>query len=408
MKYKRACLVSGFFVITILLWLITSHFAYSAFLYKSYIVRYDRGWDILCDPYVVKKNDWVLKLFKQKGEIAHKDFPEFLRIFKRVNPHVRDINRIRPGQHILIPLKKLRQENLPEQSSGVVTIPFVTITNKHETLQSQSTKYQVQSGDCVSILVARRYGAYGTKPFKDGLKLFRRNNPRINDLDRIYVGQMIFIPELDVRNHLWDPTEFDSSDKINKKASFENVIKADEKTPESSGLKSKEDKPKPPLLEVASALDAKLFEKGDYYFPRPGAEDFKIDLAKFPIMRLKNGKRVFFFKDGSNNEPVVDVIKSFWKDVKVVRIAPNDPVEQVFEAVFDPAGKDVIKNRLSFSDNGVEVEVRGKWIFDTFSDKEKTVRHICITFIDNPGERTPQPISRYLDRNNIVIKEVLK
>jgi len=60
----------------------------SAFLYKSYIVHQDRGRDILCDPYIVKKNDYVLKLFKQKGEIAHKDFPEFLRIFKRINPHI--------------------------------------------------------------------------------------------------------------------------------------------------------------------------------------------------------------------------------------------------------------------------------------------------------------------------------
>jgi len=118
--------------------------ANAAFLYKSYTIRYDRGWDILCDPYVVQKNDWVLKLFRQKGEIAHKDFPEFLRIFQRINPHIRDVDRIQPGQYIMIPLRKLRQGSMPGQSTGIVTVPFVTISNIPEPLKVYSKAYKVQ------------------------------------------------------------------------------------------------------------------------------------------------------------------------------------------------------------------------------------------------------------------------
>ena len=49
----------------------------AAVLYKSYVVQNDRGVDILCDPYVVQKDDYVWKLFREKGEISEKDFPEF-------------------------------------------------------------------------------------------------------------------------------------------------------------------------------------------------------------------------------------------------------------------------------------------------------------------------------------------
>jgi hypothetical protein len=28
---------------------------HGALLYKNYVVRYDRGWDILCDPYQVRQ-----------------------------------------------------------------------------------------------------------------------------------------------------------------------------------------------------------------------------------------------------------------------------------------------------------------------------------------------------------------
>jgi len=73
---------------------------FSAVLYRSYVVKYDRGWDILCDAYRVQKDDWVYKIFRQKGEISSSDFREFLSIFKRLNPHIRDIDRIRPTQDI--------------------------------------------------------------------------------------------------------------------------------------------------------------------------------------------------------------------------------------------------------------------------------------------------------------------
>jgi hypothetical protein len=49
----------------------------SSLIYKNYIVRYDRGWDILCEPYVVQPGDWVLKIFVRKGKIAHHDFVIF-------------------------------------------------------------------------------------------------------------------------------------------------------------------------------------------------------------------------------------------------------------------------------------------------------------------------------------------
>ncbi|UCD32700.1 MAG: LysM peptidoglycan-binding domain-containing protein [Desulfobacterales bacterium] len=408
MKSKGACLTTGFLVILIVLCvLLACHSAYGAFLYKSYIVRYDRGWDILCEPYVVKKNDWVFKLFRQKGEIAHEDFPAFLRIFKRINPHVRDINRIRPGQQIMIPLKKLPQESLREPSPSIVTIPFVTISNMEKILPTQSTKYKVQSGDCVSVLIARNYGAYGTKSYKEGVKLFMLNNPHIDDLDHIYAGQFIVIPGSKAVDLGWYQTDSPRTSKSKKTPVFSQFIPDDEEATESIVAEVKEEKPKPPLVQIASALDAKFYNKGNYYFPSPGKEDFKLDLAKFPIIELKSGKRLFFFSDDNLPESVFDAVKSHWKDVNVVRTTPNASVEQMLKEVFEQTGKDHLKHRLLFSDNGVNVEVRGQWIIDRLADKGKTVRHICITSIGHSAERTPRSILRYLDQNNIIIKEVI-
>ncbi|MEA3280478.1 MAG: LysM domain-containing protein, partial [Thermodesulfobacteriota bacterium] len=169
--------------------------AEAAILYKTYIVKYDKGWDILCEPYIVQRNDWVFKLFRQKGEISHKHFPEFINIFKRINSHVRNIDLIRPGQRILIPLKKLKKDALPGQSSGIVTIPFVNIPNIPDIIKPYSTEYMVQKGDNISRLIAQKYGLYGTKSYKEGIKLLKLINPDLVDLDRIYTGQKLHMPD---------------------------------------------------------------------------------------------------------------------------------------------------------------------------------------------------------------------
>jgi len=409
MKFQGVSLASVFLVILIPACLISPRSAYNALLYKSYTIRYDRGWDILCDPYVVKKNDWLYKLFKQKGEISHRDFPEFVMIFKRINPHIHNIDRIRAGQHIIIPLKKLKQSSMPGQSSGVVTIPFVTIPNIPETLKTYSAEYTVQKGDCISILISTRYGSYGAEPYKQGIKLFRLINPDIKDLNRIYAGQDILIPDPAIRKQPWYQSLFDRLANYQNLTDFDRTIKAHKKTPMLPVSKDREKKPSFPLSKVACALDAKLSTKGVYYFPRQGQEDFKIDLSRIPLIKLKNGTRILFpVDDNKNNKSELDIVKSFWKDVHIVQIAPNDSEKHVFDAVFERLEKGVLKNRLSFFDQGVKVEVRGEWIFDKIAEKGKSARHFCISLIDNPRERTPESILRYLDQNNIVLKEIIK
>jgi hypothetical protein len=93
------------------------------FFEKTYLVKKSRVSDVLCDTYIVQKNDWVLRIFRQRGEISSKDFPRFLEIFKILNSDVQDINTIYPGQEILIPLRIITPDFLEGQESGIITLP---------------------------------------------------------------------------------------------------------------------------------------------------------------------------------------------------------------------------------------------------------------------------------------------
>jgi hypothetical protein len=408
MKTQGVCLTSVCCSTLILACLIVFRPAYGAVVYKNYVVRYDRGWNILCDPYVVKTNDWIFKLFRQKGEISHKDYPEFLRIFKRLNPHVHDIDRIRPGQHILIPLKKVTRGALPKQSSGVVTIPFIADSRMSEALERHSSPYRVQKGDSISILIAKEFEGYGTKAYENGMKLFRVMNPKIENLNRIYVDQMIRIPDPKIQNQPWYPSLFEQTTQHGKTVDIKPSVTAGQKTPIPSMAKDTEKQTESPLSEVAWALDAKFFNKGVYYFPRLGWEDVKIDLSRSPFMKLSDGTRVFFPMNGDHQASEIKMAKSFWKDVHIVTTGPGDSVEQIFDAVLGRFENKDLTNRLSISDHGVKIEVLGMWIMEQPDPSEGKKRYLCITLIDGQKERTPTSIIRYLDQKGIVIKEVLK
>jgi LysM repeat protein len=414
MKRKGTYSVTIYFVIITLVCLITLPCAYAAFFYKSYVIRYDRGWNILCDPYVVKKDDWVFKLFREKGEISNRDFPEFLRIFKRLNPHIHDIDMIRPGQKIIIPLKKVDQDELPEQSSGVVTIPYLTNVTLPDDVKKYSADYRVKKGDCVSILISQRYGNYGSPSYQEGEKLFKMMNPQIKDLNLIYAGQMIRLPELKKNQNQLQvlpqpqaPLSTKAIQKTPERVRPDSSVAFDEKIPLSSSENSRQKPSDSALSKVASILDAKLFNKGDYYIPRPGQEDYKVELSKTPFIELEDGKRIFFTSGNENQHAEIKMLKSFWKDVLIVNVTPDDSMEKVFDTVFGSLEGDVIKHRLSFSDHGVEVEVKGRWIIEKPAKNGEAIRYLCITVIDDSIEQTPQSIVRYLDQNNIIIKEIL-
>ncbi|MFO7494191.1 MAG: LysM domain-containing protein [Desulfobacterales bacterium] len=391
----------------------------AGFLYKTYVVQKDRGTDILCDPYIVQKNDYVLKVFRQKGEISTTDFQEFLGIFKRINPHIPDINIIQTSQNIYIPLKKLEPNTFPGQDTGVITIPFVTLTKVSDLISSYSSEYQIQPGDTISVLIARQFGDYGSELYKEGVKLFKLNNPGIKNLNRIYAGQKIQLPDPKLVNEDWYESLFDSTGAL--RADIDPAplsATASEPAAPSERVASGPQIPipKPELQEkagsafeaAAAALDAKLTDSGMYYFPGPEGREIALDLGLNPLMEFSNGNRLIFPQENRLPEKDIAVIKTHWPQAKIAPLPAGASVEKVLEAAFQSLGSELLDNELAFGDNGIGVIVRARWILQEPAGAGMTPRRECITLIDSAAETTPDAISRYLEQNNIILREVFK
>ena len=380
----------------------------SSLVYKNYIIRYDRGWDILCEPYVVQKNDWVLKIFRQKGEIAHQDFRDFLSIFKRLNPHIKNIDMIRPGQGIDIPLRKLEHGTLPGQASGLVTIPFVTLTDVAKIVKQHSETYTVQKGDTVSTLIARKYGRFGTKSYQEGVKLFKAANTKVKNLDVIYAGQRLYLPDPTIREKSWYASMYDAQGNLRKSVDQKALPTPAAPQPADNSqrpttAKAEPETPKTNLAEAANFVGGKLKAKGTYYLPREEGGDYELDLSKHPMLEIgKNAKMVFTPSNAVMNMDK-DQFQANWPGIKPVTIDTEATTEQYVSAIFKALDEENTPNEeLTIEKQGVHIAVRAKWI-----RTESEGRQLCITPISSADEQTPESIRRYLEQNGLVLKEIL-
>jgi len=433
----------------------------SAFFQKQFVVCQDQGRDVLCDSYVVKKDDYVTKLFKQRGEIAYRDFPMFLEIFQRLNPSVKNIDLIFPNQRILVPLKVIAPDSLEGQATGTVTIPLITITNLPRQLHQNSMNYVVRQGDCVSVLVAKKFGRYSTRPYKEAVKIFKYLNPQIKDLNFIHVGQTINIPVATVRDESWYPELFDEAGELVVQeeaveevaeeipvevieetvevAEIEEIAEmpvvekvpaetvqspkpdsADEPPPEEKIKEEKfvEEKPvekktdKPPAPEPltplpsifkksAAIFGAELLDKGEYFFPRPGYEDLTLDLAATPVMEFNSGMRILFAKKESLSLPDQGVVASFWKNLQIVTMSYDASLRELLYTICQLIDKNGCENNFSINDRGVTATVRGELIYDNFSGPGK----VCIILIDHLGQKMSDNLHHYLSGKQLLVSE---
>ncbi|MDD5711909.1 MAG: hypothetical protein PHY31_04025 [Smithellaceae bacterium] len=58
--------------------------------------------------YIVKKGDWVTNIIRRElGIKAKTEWPRMYRLIKKMNPQIKDLNRIYPGQKIKLPLRTI-------------------------------------------------------------------------------------------------------------------------------------------------------------------------------------------------------------------------------------------------------------------------------------------------------------
>lgn len=427
MKRSR-CLVSRFRIgtaalLVLLLFLGTD--AAATFFEKHYAVKPVRGKDVLCDPYVVQKDDWVLRLFRQRGEIAREDFPLFLEIFEILNPAVENINKIYPGQKILIPLRILPAGTFEGQESGSVTLPVITITRLPEIAEAYSTPHKVRYGEWVSKLVARSFGEVGSESYERGMALFAHFNPEIENIDLIVAGQTVRLPDPEIIQspvyaELFEEEENpppDMPDSPRQASEEEPAEPVEEAEPGKEAVETPSTRPSLtlPLVDrirgfsdtsifskAAAMLDGDVVNSGEYYFPRDGQSDLRLALSETPLMVFDDGTTLLFTKREWLPDENRKVIERYRPDINIVFFEADMRLGMLVSTivpVIDSGGG--YERHLDVNRGGISIAIRGQYIYDPPAMPWK----ICLSILEKPEMRVPAPVRDFLGDMGVVVRD---
>ena len=373
-------------VLVVLLWSVGP--VLGARPYKIYTIKRYSRWDIVCDSYTVQKGDHVWEILRRKGCMAETDFPRFVSILKRFNPHIKNPNKIYPGQEILIPLRQTEvRKRQPDAGPRYITIPIIP-----DVLYST---YKVRSGDSVSKIVAAHLGMQWDHIPEDYFQTFKRLNPGIKNMNRIYPGQTIRVSEV--------PT----------KAPTRPVATPPKPSIPSAAKPSPSKRGTPWWQQVVSktiaGLGGKLLASGQCYFPEKGKKDLALDLTSFPVIEPADGRHLILELRKGLSEDLEKAIRSFWKSLIIIRIDPDEPAARALDKVFRAISGGKVQKILDLPglDDGIRVTLRGDWILSQGNNEGIRPAYQCITLIENPQERTSAPVVEYLANENIRVVDLL-
>ncbi len=282
----------------------TSYKRYSFFKYKNE--------DVLCEPYTVNKDDWLYKIFRKKGEISEKDFPYFLIIFKEINPQISNIDAIEPGINILIPLKKVIKGDYDQTSSGTVDVPVIEFSSTPEDLKPFLQKHKIEKGETISNLIDKDFLQKGGALSEEGMKAFQLANPNIKNINIVYEGSDIYLPDPSIRAQPWFRSLFpDRPVSLNAVEKKEQQVK--QKKIEAFKLAQ--------LKKYSALIGGVLLSQGKMHFPLDDNSSQMIDLSVTPVIETKDGSKILILTGDTLNDQLIKRVQSHWKNLKTQMVS---------------------------------------------------------------------------------------
>jgi hypothetical protein len=334
----------------------TSYKRYSIFKYKNE--------DVLCEPYIVNKDDWLYKIFRKKGEISEKDFPHFIIIFKEINPQISNIDAIEPGIHILIPLKNVEQGDYDQTSSGTVDIPVIEFSTIREDLNLKPFMqgHKIKKGETISTLIDKDFLEKGGSLSEEGLKAFQLANPNIKNINVIFEGSDIYLPDPSIKSQPWFQALLSGTP--NEKEKKEQAVK--QYKIEAHKLAQ--------LKKYSSLIGGTLLSRGKMYFPGKNNANRVLDLSSTPIIETDDGSKILIISGENVNDELLEYVQTYWEDLKTQLISEtidtiqNDsktsPIKnitseykKIIETLLSQTDYDYIPNaKIPFTLNNINLE----------------------------------------------------
>ena len=234
--------------------------------------------------HVVKKGEWLTYILRKQYGDALVPYA----LVRRLNPKIRNLNRIYPGQRIHLPV---------QEETGV---PETADAGRRETASPQAI-YRIRNGDSISRIILGELGV----PPEEALptyRLIRQLNPDMENMAQLEAGQALHLPP-DMAPPVPPAPE-----------PLQAAARPAEQAPEKTGAKT------PPAAEgllgiirpVIDRMRGAVTDKGNYFIPLGENAQVTIDCSLIPVVELDDGSTVLLDFGNRLSGDLKGLIRKSW------------------------------------------------------------------------------------------------
>ena len=314
--------------------------------------------------YIVQKGDNLSTIIRRKLGKPAAESAAVTRQVKRLNPQIRDVNRIYPGQRIALP-------RLAEPGK---------------------TGYVVRKGDSLTAILHERLGVRAAEMAK-WIGLTKELNPGLVNANRIYPGQALILPDRGERA----PGPIEQA--------------AGPAQADAPQLDARVFRPTDRDLDIIATVvkqsGGTVARGGKVFIPLTEEEHLAVDCADIPMVELADGSRIFLDYGRQIPADTAGLVRSRWANFTVISDG-GDGVYSALAGIFG-ASRDYTFRRhegtLAIGTAPV-LKLKGDWILyrKEPGGQESILCVVCRT--SGRSRPLPEPVARFAEKHGVPVLEI--
>ena len=322
--------------------------------------------------YTIRKGDSITRILRKLRRVAMTHD-----VIKRLNPHIPNLNRIYPGQKLI-----LTQEGQKYHHEG----------------DSQSFRnYTTKKGDSITRIILYELNAE-PDDLVDILRSVKRLNPEVENLNKIYPGQILKIPDGSGTGDDEEPS-----------ASVMKASDAGEKAPpaQPAGLTPKNNISL--IGQIVRRLNSTVIGSGNYYIPLPGSGQVTIDCATTPVIELEDGTTVFLDFAGRLPDDLAKMVQANWPNYHFLKIGRDEDIASVLSKIILQSKSYTMEkaDKPLFLEDEPQVKLFLDWLITKKELSGTVLSRLCLVFTADESQLLPRPILAQAKKKGIDICEIL-
>jgi hypothetical protein len=378
-------------------------------LRKSVHTREYQGKVVEGEERAVGRGDSLWRILVQEKGLSEKRFRSYLVVIRGLNPQVKNLDVLRVGDSIFIPLR-------PDETLGNEAASAKTNAPATNSTTGATVSYRVKAGEYLYQILRDRLGISDNRQVANYSALVKDLNPERKNWDLLQEGDTILLPTSGQRRAVAG-AEIKSSAQSNgllEKSSSEKNSGAQEAASPMPTIDMRDARRIParnnlPILtKVIEAVGGEV-QSGGEELVLVHDSTVRIDKSSYPVVyNPKLQQRVVL--DPENNIPVT--LRTSLSDPRVgtpvVSMTDQVSLQEAVNRLLAGLGYQPLPTDRSvvIQDEGIAFEARGSWMVLAPEESRKAQEVYIISLTDSPDE-IPEYLRSQLALKGLHLKDVL-